>query len=70
MPKAFTKVLFLFLCIITFSFVLLAQPYLPVNMGCRFNKMAIGASYDLNTSALRTATAAQSEFPLPISYVF
>jgi type IX secretion system PorP/SprF family membrane protein len=40
------------------------------NVGYHFNNMVIGASYDFNTSALRTATAGQGGFELSISYTF
>lgn len=40
------------------------------NVGYRFHNMAIGASYDFNTSALRTATAGQGGLELSVSYVF
>lgn len=40
------------------------------NVGYHFGNMVIGASYDFNTSSLRSATAGQGGLELSVSYVF
>jgi len=46
------------------------QDAIVANVGYHLDKMAIGLSYDFNTSGLRAATAGQGGFELLVSYVF
>jgi type IX secretion system PorP/SprF family membrane protein len=46
------------------------QDAIVANVGYHLNNMAIGLSYDFNTSGLRAATAGQGGFELSVSYIF